>query len=546
MKYSPLRILIIEDEPSERSVIKHVLQDEGCEAFEAGSGEEGLRIANTVKPDMILCDIRMPGMDGFETLKAFQRTPELASIPFIFITAATDKSFQRKAMDLGGDDFLPKPYTREELLQAIEGRIARVKTLAEPARKQISQMQGHLEETKTLSAITQTINTGYLLEDILDRIFKTFRNIIPYERIDFALIEQSGNALKPRWRKSDTEILPAPAEETVPIGLGDLREILSSNKPRIMSDGEHSLSVRPSSELKNLLQQTTAGSILACRISANEKIIGILFFSHSEQNKYKILHSEILMQVAEQLAVTIEKARLYQELIELNTLKNRFLGMAVHDLRNPLSAIKGFSEILLTDKTILADIELKEMVTLILLSSTTSISLINDLLDINAIESGKLILKQRHIPVNELITPLERTERMMANRKGIILNFEIEAKAAEKTIYCDPVRLKQILENLISNAVKFSYAGSEIRVSLSKQGDHFLFTVRDQGQGIPAEDLPKLFSEFSRASVRPTQGEISTGLGLAIVKKLVLAHNGKVWAESSVGQGSSFHFTIPA
>ncbi len=109
----------------------------------------------------------------------------------------------------------------------------------------------------------------------------------------------------------------------------------------------------------------------------------------------------------------------------------------------------------------------------------------------------------------------------------------------------DPAKINQVLNNLITNAIKFSSPESAVEVSLTKSGDDAIISVKDQGQGIPAKEIDKLFNPFQRTSVRTTGGEDSTGLGLAIVRKIVVGHKGKVWVESEVGVGSTFYVAIP-
>jgi two-component system, OmpR family, sensor kinase len=231
------------------------------------------------------------------------------------------------------------------------------------------------------------------------------------------------------------------------------------------------------------------------------------------------------------------------ELEKLNEEKNRFLGIAAHDLRNPLNAIQMYSEFLLDEAVEALDTEQMEFVSIIHSSSQFMLQLVNDLLDVAKIESGKLQLELIETDLTELIKRNVTVNTPMASRKKIRLQFRQEGEIPDVMI--DPAKINQVLNNLITNAIKFSSPESAVEVALTKSGDDAIISVKDQGQGIPAKEIDKLFKPFQRTSVRTTGGEDSTGLGLAIVRKIVVGHKGKVWVESEVGVGSTFCVAIP-
>lgn len=228
---------------------------------------------------------------------------------------------------------------------------------------------------------------------------------------------------------------------------------------------------------------------------------------------------------------------------KLNDEKNRFLGIAAHDLRNPLNAIQMYSEFLLEEAANALSVEHLEFVSIIHSSSRFMLQLVNDLLDVAVIESGKLNLELEPVDIVEMVRHNTAVNSVMAAKKGIRLNFEYDPDIPELLI--DPAKIEQVLNNLITNAVKFSHSGSAVEVRVARAGEQVLVSVRDQGQGIPAQDLGKLFEPFQKTSVKSTGGEQSTGLGLAIVRKIVNGHRGKVWVESEVGKGSTFFVSLP-
>lgn len=230
------------------------------------------------------------------------------------------------------------------------------------------------------------------------------------------------------------------------------------------------------------------------------------------------------------------------ELAELNLLKNKFLGMAAHDIRNPLTSISGFSELLLGGEVGCVSEEQKEFISIIHQTSGEMLALLNDLLDISVIESGKLKLDCRDESLADLLLTRLRLSRVMSRKKNINIKADLEDVAP---LPCDASRMAQVIDNLLSNAIKYSPPGSTVYVSLKKKGSLAEVSVRDCGPGIADEEKVHLFNTYQRLSAKPTGGETSTGLGLAIVKKIIDAHQGKIEVESSLGSGSCFTFYLP-
>ncbi len=232
-----------------------------------------------------------------------------------------------------------------------------------------------------------------------------------------------------------------------------------------------------------------------------------------------------------------------QDLARLNEEKNRMLGMAAHDLRNPIGVISTYGSMLLDDAVPMSAEERKELLQEISTSSRQMLRLVNDFLDVSKIEAGVIRLQPEPVDLVGLSVHLAGLNRPLAGSKEIALEIvpAVERAVAE----VDASRVEQVLNNLITNAIKFSPAHSSIRVILTAEGDGFRIAVRDEGRGIPQDKLALLFQPFSALQSRGTQGEAGTGLGLAIARKIVEAHNGTIRVESEAGRGSTFSFWLP-
>ncbi len=256
---------------------------------------------------------------------------------------------------------------------------------------------------------------------------------------------------------------------------------------------------------------------------------------------------ELLARVNTQLRLKKNEDSLRQknlELEELNKTKNIYLGIVAHDLRNPLMTISGVAELFLMKyKEELTD-DQKRFVDIIKRSGSFMKSLVEDFLDYSAIEAGKLTLNLKAANISQLIRENVTYNKSLAEGKGIELELNCDEDLPQ-TIFVDEHKMLQVINNLVSNAIKFSHPRTKIEVSLKQQGEALLFFVKDQGQGIPESELDKLFAPFSRTSIKSTAGEGGSGLGLVIVKKIVNGHGGKIWVESQVGQGTTFYVTIP-
>lgn len=231
------------------------------------------------------------------------------------------------------------------------------------------------------------------------------------------------------------------------------------------------------------------------------------------------------------------------ELKELNELKNQFLGMASHDIKSPIARIEKTVEAILKNKSSLK-VEHLELLKKIKEEAEGVFNLISDLLNVVKIETGKMGLELEKVALDKLVEEVFRMNQISAEAKKIELEIQIDKDIPK--ILADPARLLEVLENLLTNAIKFTPSGKKITIHLKKAKGGVELYLQDEGVGIPQNELPRIFDRFARLSPQPTHGERGTGLGLSICKQIVDLHKGKIEVQSEVGKGTLFTVFLPS
>ncbi len=412
------------------------------------------------------------------------------------------------------------------------------------------------QETHQLSEITSQINAGLMLDEILEAVYQEFRAFIPYNRIGFSLIESNGERVRARWAKTDQPAAELQVGYSAPLHGSSLETIIRTGQPRILNDLDEYLKQKPGSEATRLITAEGIRSSLTCPLIANGVPVGFMFFSSIYPNTYADTHVDTFQRIANQLSVIVEKGRLVsqlaiqkqsieqqnEELRHLNDLKNNFLGMAAHDLRNPLGNIQMALSLLSETDGGWTEETRQMLVKQSLGQAEYMLQLLNDLLDVSQIESGKFTINPVSTDVGQFLQEIVRWHQQLAQIKAIRVVLEL---TTDGVIHADPIRLRQVLDNLISNAIKFSPSQSTVYVRAKPTESGWYLEVQDQGPGLSAEDKQRLFQHFARLSAQPTGGEKSTGLGLAITRRIVEAHGGEIGVNSTPGNGATFWLKLP-
>jgi signal transduction histidine kinase len=442
-------------------------------------------------------------------------------------------------------------------LPPVEGTAGEISALATSVTDLARALQDRDEEQRKLEKITTAVSTGLMLEDILEAVYRDFHEIIPYNRIGLSLIHKDEDRVVARWAKSDLPEMLLGEGYSASLRGSSLERIISTRRPRILNDLAAYLSRNPESHSTRLIVEEGLLSSLTCPLLIDDAAVGFLFFSSRNKNTYANVHVEVFQSIARHVSVMVQKGRLVSkitsqkaeierqndDLKRLNEQKNTFLGIAAHDVRSPVGMAKVIGERLRQRGHEMSREEMEFLLDYMIRQTTHALHLLDNLLDTSQIESGRLSLRREKVDVREFLEEaVHRHDTLAAPKSTRVVLATLQG---DGVAVADPFRLRQVLDNLISNAVKYSPPGSTVRVVAHRKSDGWEIRVIDQGPGLSPADQARLFRYFERLSAQPTGGEKSSGLGLAISQRIVHAHGGEIGVVSDEGKGAEFWFSLP-
>ncbi len=412
-------------------------------------------------------------------------------------------------------------------------------------------IQKQNERLSALNAIASIVSQSLNLGEIVDKVVEKVLEIMRFQTGSIFLIDPDTKTFSLQSRQTKASegrhALDKALLETGNAWDGLKKEMLETAMPIVVKDiFQHpDLSDTP-------LVEMGFRTLVSIPLNSKEVLLGVMILLMEEKRPVAQDDLLLLMSIGNQIGMAIENITLYQQefrarerLEELNKLKDDFVAIVSHDLRSPLTAILGASEILLHDEymdTPLAP-DQRELVENIQAMGEQQLYLVNDLLDLAKIESGKIELKPTVADMPQVAQQCYNTLKVLADNKNITLNLATGPHLPK--IMIDVPKISQVVNNLVGNAIKFTEPGGSVTIQLEREGGAIKVSVTDTGEGIKPEDLLVLFNKFQQVKSQGTRGERGTGLGLSICKNLVELHKGTIWAESRVGVGSTFSFTLP-
>ena len=288
---------------------------------------------------------------------------------------------------------------------------------------------------------------------------------------------------------------------------------------------------------------TPASAQLAVPIQQDGVITGLITLETQQNVEINREDIAFVKRLSDRAAVAIKNAKLYEEIQKANKAKSDFISLVAHELRVPMTSIKGYTDLMNARLAGPLSDQQKQFLEVIRRNLTRMTSLITDLSDINHVESGRMKFDRRPFDLREVVADVADSLRERIHNRAQTLYIEIEDELP--LVYADAIRIAQVISNLMSNANKYTPEGGEIVVRAWPNGRFAHVSVQDNGLGISEENQRKLFTQFFRAEDKEVREQPGWGLGLSIVRRMVEAQDGEIGFESKLGEGSTFTFTIP-
>jgi len=544
------RILVVDDEVQVVHIFQDLLTQQGYQVEACDNGDDAILKVTTGKFDLVLTDINLPGVDGLEVIRAAKAADKDTCV--ILITGYASTTTAIDALRQGAYDYITKPFDLWETAKAIE-RGLESRLLTQENRRLIAELEaanaGLQQHEDILKKKVEKATHG------LSRLYEAGKAISTSLSRQSTLDVVVAQAARLTSAKSCLLFLHDVAsddyaaeagvgvpEETYKtlrfqMGLGYHGQVVQSTQSALLEDLGEAVGAE---EMMSLLRATNA---LIVPLQSNESVMGTITCLNHEGGGFSTEDQDMLKMLASQATIAITNAILFERTKELDRLKSEFVAVVSHEVRTPLTSIKGSLELLGDERFHKLPPPQKELLSICQANTERLISLINDILDFSKLESSKLSLNVESIDAGTVLTEAVENIQNLAKQKGVEIELKVDASTG--SIEADPMRVGQVATNLLGNAIKFSPEQSRIEVFASGDESQITVSVKDYGRGIAQRDLNRLFQRFAQLDSSTTRKAGGTGLGLVISKGIVEQHGGKIWVESSVGEGSTFSFSLP-
>jgi signal transduction histidine kinase len=522
-------ILVIESDANTLKFCTGALGQAGYQVTGAASGPQATEIASRERFDLVLTDLTGTREDTLDTVRAIK-----AIDPAIVSVAVSGQDGIEATLGLlwtAVDGVLLKPFSAGDLQEVVSSTLQNGQAQRENIR--LRALIPLYELSKAFMGVTN-------LQELLLEIVDVSCRETGADRASLMLFNEDTQALTIQAAIG----LPEEVIRTTRIGLGEgIAGLVAKRREPLVLDS----SAPASSELRRLMKQDQISSAVCVPLTVRKELIGVLNLSKLGKNHAPFTAGslELASVLAGQAATAIKNARLfeetqqaYEELKILDELKSEFINVASHELRTPLAILLGYAYLLDEQATDAA----KRYTQSIIHSALRLKKLVTDLVNLRYLEAGEMELELQPLRVADLAEAVFQDLGFLAEEKGQSLTSSIPREMPD--VWADEGKLHLIISNLVSNAIKFTPQGGSIEVAAGLTEDELTISVRDTGVGINTEEFKRLFDRFYQVGSSLRREHPGLGLGLSIVKELVELHQGRVWVESQIGEGSTFHFTI--
>jgi signal transduction histidine kinase len=558
-----VNILVVDDQPDKLLVYETVLADLGENIVTAKSGEEALKQMLRSEFAVILLDVNMPLMDGFETAALIRGRKQTAHTPIIFITAFGDEMRSAHGYSLGAVDYILTPIVPDVLRTKVKVFVQLFRMTAQIKRQAEDRIRLTREQAARAAA-EESIHRSALLAEVSHTLSSSLdldcrgrgltQLAVPYlaDCCVLTIIDDSGQVLDSELAWTSTkdesaetrsalipELLDAELREAMARALqnGKVERIRLSGGLSALRIAEAEQAATSSVELDFSIEHAAVFPLLA-----RGRTLGALLLGFAAARIFGNSQEALVSEFAGRVAIGLDNALLYSRIREADRRKDEFLAMLGHELRNPLAPIRNAVEIMRLSKSAgpVHD-EAREVIS----KEVRHLSrLVDDLLDVSRVTRGKIKLGLVALDLNVLMSSAADSMRpLIASRQQVL---EVSPAREPVWVHGDPVRLTQIVVNLVDNAAKFTPDGGRIWMVAKRLGDECELTIADNGIGIACESLPDIFTLFTQGERSLDRRQGGLGVGLALVKNLVELHGGSIRAFSTgVGNGSEFVIRLP-
>ncbi len=537
-----VNILLVDDKPQQLLALETILEEPRQNIVRAYSGTEALRKILQEEFAVILLDVNMPGMDGFETASLIRQRKATEHVPIIFVTAFGDETQISKGYGLGAVDYILTPVVPEVLKTKVAvfvdlyRKTAQIQRQAEWLRKRAAQLH-------KLTAASVAINSANSIERLLQTTTDTARDIVGSHQAITLFIYNDTETQRPPRTTACSSVSEKYADwRNRRLALDPIANTVVARSRSATRLTMEELKKHPDWEIVKAVEiPPVVGGIVAAPLTSRDGAnLGVIYLTDPFDGVFSNDDEAVLVQLAQMTSVAIENS-LYAEERETNRIKDEFLSTLSHELRTPLTAILGWTQ-LLHGETSTSEIE--HGLDVVERNAKAQSKLIEDLLDVSRISTGKLRINPKPVKLKSVIAAAVDACRPTAEAKGIDVGMVVDVE--DDSVFGDPDRLQQVVWNLLNNSVKFTGSGGRIHVTVDRSNNLLRVRVSDTGKGISPKFLPFVFDRFRQADSTSTRSHGGLGIGLTIVRHIVELHGGTVHADSAgEGHGSTFTVHLP-